>query len=175
MKQERENAVMASEYQKLSDVWNGLPGEELALADATPPIDRAIPGVSLEHRLDPLIEARLADVVRRLRATWINHISGFWGDIHPIHKDAVSNIDQRVATALRQGFFQFSQLLCGLELLLLQSKQLGVVTEQSVLSLEQLLVELGNNRCHLVEVSNADRGLPEVFSSCQGGDCDTNK
>lgn len=126
--------------------------------------------VSSQNCFNPLIEARLADVVHWLRSGWVLHIAPAWGDIHPIHEDARREFEKRVATALREGFFHFSQLLCGFELLLLKSKELGVVPEESVLGLEQLVVQLSDDRRGLVEISDAHRGLPELLGSRDGAD-----
>lgn len=150
-------------------------GPETALADGAIERDGAVVGGPLEHGLDPLIEARLADVVSRLRADWIIHIAGYWGDIHPIHKDALGQLDKRVATTLREGFFHFSQLLCGLELLLLKDQQVTVVLEHRVLSLEKLVVKLSDNRRHFVEIAHADGGLPELFGAADCGSKSSDK
>lgn len=104
----------------------------------------------LEHRLDPFVEARLADVVQRLRAAWLAGPALLWGDIYPIREAAVAKIDKRVATTLARGFFQFSQFLAGFEVLALELKKSGIVREQSLLSLEKLLHESG---CFFVDES----------------------
>lgn len=82
--------------------------------------------------------------MQRLRVAWLAGPAQLWGDIHPIRMEARGEGEQRIAVALCQGFFQFSQLLAGLEVLLLESQQLGVVREEAVLGLEQLVVELGD-------------------------------
>lgn len=143
-------------------------GIKPAVARTASQVNASVQTALLQHRLDPLIEAKLAKVVHGLRTNWIAHIAGFWGDIHPIDKSAISDLDKRVATALREGFFHFSQLLCGFELLLLKSKELGVVPEESVLGLEKLVVELGNNRSNFVKVPDPERCLPEFLG---GRDC----
>lgn len=142
-----------------------LPGVELPAAHATAPVDGAKSGFQLQNGFDPLVEARLTDVVNRLRGAWLAHIAGIWGDIHTINVSASGDLEKRVATVLRQGFFHFSQLLCGLELLLLDRQKFGVVTEESVLGIEKLIVELGDDRSNLVEIPDCERGLPE-FSRC---------
>lgn len=114
---------------------------------------------SFEHHLDPLVEARLANIVQRLRASWIAHMAFHWGDIHTIHEDACGEFEQRITTLLRQGFFKFGQLLCGFELLVLQSKQLGLVSEESVLGLEQLVVQFSDLGRDFVEIPDANSSL----------------
>jgi hypothetical protein len=128
---------------------------------------------SLQHDLAPLspvVEARLTDVVQRLRASWLAGPAGLWGDIHPICKLAGSDLDKRVATTLRQGFFQFSQLLCGLEVLLLKSKELGVVSEESLLGLEQLVVKSGDFRGDEIAVADREHRLPDVAGGLERRD-----
>ena len=120
--------------------------------------DRADPGLpeagaelvhaAVEHRLDPFVQARLADVVHRLRASWLAGPALLWGDVHPIRKLAGTDLDQRVATALARGFLQFSQLLAGFEVLVLELKQGGVVSEKRILGIEQLLNE---STCRFVD------------------------
>lgn len=140
--------------------------EGLSLASVYGPVagmamqfDAAEPDLSLQNSLDALVEAKLAYVVYRLRQDWIAHMAGFWGDIQPICKVANRELDKRVATALSEGFFHFSQLLCGFEVLLLKNKELGLVSEQSVLGLEQLVVHLRDNRRDLVEIADPDSSL----------------
>lgn len=95
----------------------------------------------LKHRLSPVVEALLTNVVGRLRASWLAGPALLWADVHPIRQVAASDVDQRVATLLADGFFQFSQFLAGFEMLVLQLQEQGVVREQALLSLEQLLEE----------------------------------
>ena len=108
-------------------------------------------GVHLEDGFDPLIKARLAQVVKNLRGDWIAHIATHWGDIHPICEHAVGDLDKRVVSSLRDGFLCFSQFLCNFELFLLESEKLGVVPEESVLRLEKFIIEFRNNRRNLIE------------------------
>lgn len=96
---------------------------------------------SLEDSFDALVEAVLTNVVHRLRASWLAGPALLWGDVHPVSKFARSDLDKRIATLLVQGFARYSQLLAGLEVLLRDRKQFGVVSEESLLSLEQLLVD----------------------------------
>lgn len=109
-------------------------------------------GVHLEDGFDPLVKARLTQVVKNLRGDWIAHVATHWGDIHPIGVHAVGDFDKRIAAALSEGFLCFSQFLCCFELFLLESEKLGIVTEESVLRLEKFIIEFCNNRCNLVEV-----------------------
>lgn len=121
------------------------------------------------------VEADLAEVVQNLRSAWVAHMAGYWGDIHPIDKKAGNELEQRVATALCDGFFHFSQLLCGFEVLLLQGKHLSVVSEKSILGLEQLVVELRNDRADLVEISKANGRLGKLLCHADGRGCDADQ
>lgn len=100
-------------------------------------------GPTNEHRLDPLVEARLTEVVQRLRASWLAGPALLWGDVHTIRELTVPDIDKRVASTLARGFFQFSQFLAGYEVLTLELKESGVVSEKTLLGLEQLLHDGG--------------------------------
>lgn len=123
-----------------------------------------------EHGFDPLVEAKLAQVVQRLRAAWLAGPALLWDDIHPIHKVARSELEKRIAGTLAGGFAQFSQLLCGFEVLLLQLQQLRVVREQTLLGIEQLGVQLGDGVGHQVEIAHAQRRLAQALCGCQCAD-----
>jgi hypothetical protein len=162
-------------------VSNGVGGRDISSEDL-PAADRADLGVGTVHesgfpqnRLDPLVEARLTEVVHGLRKAWIAHMAGFWSDIHPIDKVARSDFEKRIATTLSDGFFQFSQFLCGFEVLTLQLRELGIVSEQTVLSLEQLLVDLAHRNSDLVEISKSHRGLAKLLRGIDGCSCDRDK
>lgn len=153
---------------------DALSGGEAFLADSALPLHSPVKHLSLQHRLDPLVEATLTDIVGRLRSAWIANIAGSWTEICAVDIDALPDLDKRVATSLRKGFFHFAQLLCGLELLLLESKKLGLVAEQSVLGPEKLVVHLRNHCCALVEIADGHGGgdvlLRQADCGCRAGD-----
>lgn len=132
--------------------------------------DRASGAVygDVQHSLDPLIEARLTDIVLRLRSAWVGGVAHFWGEIHPIRMEPIGDAEKRIAATLCQGFFEFSQFLAAFEVFLLQAHQLGVVSEQAVLGLEKLVVDLRHSRCNLVEVSDTQCCLPNIFGGVDG-------
>ncbi|WP_157128485.1 hypothetical protein [Cupriavidus sp. USMAA2-4] len=80
----------------------------------------------------------------------------------------MSDLEKRIATAIEQGFLQFSQLLAGLEVILLEGEKLGVVREESILGLEQLFVHLTDDRRELVGVPDPNGGPADVL---RDGDC----
>ena len=133
------------------------------LAYRTGPGLGAPDGAGLEYRLSALVEARLAEVVQGLRADWIAGGARRWGELYPIRELVLTEVDQRVAGALVQGFLQFSQFLAGFEVFLLELKELGVVREQTILSLEKLLVEPRYRFCDQVEVAQTDCGAGNVL------------
>ena len=120
---------------------------------------------TLEHGLDPLVEARLADVVQRLRACWIAGPARLWTDIHSIREMPAGEFDKRVATTFASGFFQFSQFLAGFEVLVLELQKSGVVSKKTLLSLEQLLQKGGGFFVDEVGVAGCAQSLGNV-SSC---------
>lgn len=141
--------------------------------------DRALPATvlpfhessgpnGLQNRLDPAIEARLTEVVQRLRAAWLAGPALLWSDVHPIHELAVSEVEKRVALTLRLGFFQFSQFIAGFEVLLLQLEQLGLVNEQLILSLEELAIDLGDSSRLGIEVAEIQCRLRQLLRTCEG-------
>lgn len=122
-----------------------------------------------EHHLDPLVEALLTNVVRRLRASWLAGPALLWGDIHPVRKVVTGEFDQRIAATLVDGFAQFSELLAGFEMLVLELQERGVVTEQRLLGLEKRIVKRGHFFGDEVEVSDAGQGLGDVPGRTQCG------
>lgn len=143
-----------------------LPGVVAGLAGGTPPVG---PGQA-EDRLDPILPTILAEVVLRLRREWNAGPALLWGLIHPIDKHAVTDLEKRVALLLRNGFFEYSQLLCGLEMLALQLQKGGVLREESVLGCEQRLVQLRNLRSSPVEVPHVDGSGQPLPDQIQGSE-----
>lgn len=126
----------------------------------------------LQHdlRLGNAIEAGLTDVVLGLRSDFVAGPAKNWASICAVDEMARGELEKRVTTALRQGFFQFSQLLCGLEVLLLQSQQFGVVREQTLLGIEQLFVHRDDHLSELVAVADSHGSLGHVSSGFQRTD-----
>lgn len=117
---------------------------DLCAADAAGPgIPSEVKLSEIEHHFSSVVEARLAEVVLRLRGSWLAGPALLWGEIHPIREISGSDFERRVATTLAGGFLQFSQFLAGFEVLALELQKSGVVSEQALLSLEQLLHQGG--------------------------------
>jgi len=107
-------------------------------------------------------------MVLMLRDFWIALPASI--GVHHVCESAVSDIDKRIASLLRDGFSEFSQLLCGLEVIVLELQQHGVVSEQALLSSEKLLVDLRDSRSRLVEIPNTHRSSSEVASARERSD-----
>ena len=103
----------------------------------------ASPKLPLENRLDPVVEAALANIVEGLRHDWCARMAFYWGDITRICKVAATrnSLDQRIFFLLRDGFSQFSQFLCFFEYLFLQGKYRDLSVDELVSELEK-----GRNR-----------------------------
>lgn len=129
----------------------------------------------LEDGFDSFVEARLTEIVHRLRGSWIGGPAGLWGDIHAIHNDVRGQLEKRVTATLREGFLQFSQLLCGFEVLLLKLHELRVVREQSVLGLEQLLVDLSDSSGRLIEIAERQSRLTNLLRGLERADGDADR
>lgn len=140
---------------------------------AMPPADDVL-GRRMETQdgFSPLgaVEAGLADVVLRLRRDWISVMGASWPSICAVGEAARDDFEQRVASLLREGFFSFGQLLCGLEVVLLERQKLGIVREEAVLGVQQRGIHLADLRRHLVEVSKAESGFPDVLGGVDGSD-----
>ena len=118
--------------------------------------------VALQDDLSPAVEALLANVVRRLRAAWIGGPAALWPDIQPIGPLARTDLDKRVAAALREGFDGFSQLLCHLQVLLLQDEQIPTEREKTLLSIEKLVVEFRHLLGDKVPVSKLNQSFSDI-------------
>lgn len=94
---------------------------------------------SLQNRLDPFAEAGLANVVGSLMDAWIAGPNAVACAIAAQRKEAASDLDQRVFAALIEGLLQFQVFFLHLGQIRLELQKTGVVSEQSLLSLEQLL------------------------------------
>ena len=145
-----------------------LAGVEPLLAEWTLKADGPAEVVFLQNRLDALGEAWLADVVVRLRD--MSRIAGgeLYLRVDAKHKGPIGNLDQRVATAIRKFLLQFSQSVCHAEVLLLESLELGVVSEETVLRLEQLVVDRRNRGGEGIEVAQRQGGLADIPGSANG-------
>ncbi len=113
------------------------------------------------------VETFLTHVVLRLRADWISHMGASWPSVCAVNELAGSEIEKRVARLLRDGFADFGQFLCGLEVFLLQGKQLHVVGKEAVLGLENLGIQITDDRCDLIELMHGQGGLAEFLRCLQ--------
>lgn len=120
-------------------------------------------------QLSPYVEARLTDVVGRLRSAWVKDCAVLWADIYPISKLTLTCLDEHVVLALREKFVGFSQFVVGLEHLLLQAKQLGVVREEGLLSLQELVIHPRNGLQHQGPITYSERIAAYVDSHFDKG------
>lgn len=145
----------------------------LPTGDAVPERTEAAIRVITQHDLAfrGAVQARLTDVVLRLRGAWKSGPALVWGDIHTVDEDALGDFEKRIALTLREGFFNFSQLLCGLEVLLLELHETGIVNEQTLLGVEKLVVHRNHHIRQLAAISGSQSALPNFNSrtDCTGG------
>ncbi len=117
------------------------------------------------------VKALLTDVVIRLRGAWVAGPAKCWGGIYPISQLAVTDLDKRVAAALCEGFSNFSEFLCGMEVLMLQRVDGSAEFEKTLLGIEQLFVH-GPDYVHRFGlVSDGHSPLAEVDGAIDGSDC----
>ena len=176
--------ISEEEASKILDAWEqGNIGEAVnepstndVLASRAGPGDYSSTVVGagglLEDRLhlSGTVEARLADVVHGLRTDFVAGPALHWDAICLVGELARNEFDKRVATALREGFFKFSQLLCGLEMILLQAEQFGVVREETLLGIEKLFIHANDDFVQLVGVADLDSRFPDVERGAQSAD-----
>ncbi len=140
-------------------------GVETGIADRASEADCPELAESLQDRFDPLVEARLAQIVVSFQPVHKVLRDRLYSLVEAQHTGAVGDLDKRVATAIRKFLLRSCQFVCELEILLLKSKELGVVSEEAVLRLENLFVEAAPDRREVVEVPDLDK-RPCNVSSC---------
>lgn len=140
---------------------------ERGIADGAMPGERSASEAQDNLPAIGSVEALLTDVVLRLRANWIAHMGASWPSICAINELASTEIEKRVASLLRESFADFGQLLCGFEVFLLEQQKLSVVSKEAVLGLEQLGIQITDDRCDLVELMNGKGGLAQFLRSLQ--------
>lgn len=146
----------------------GVVSVDPRIADAAgPSVSKHMESPEVEHHLSPIVEARLTEVVTQLRSAWLAGPALLWECIHPIHEVARSDFERRVAATLAGGFFQFSQFLAGYEVLALQLKERGVVSEQTLLGLEKLLQK---SRGSLADEGRVAQGAHSFGDVSRGSD-----
>ena len=94
---------------------------------------------ALEHNRPADGEAGLADIVGRLIDSWLVCSGQCVGGITAQRNRTASERDQRVFAALIDGCLQFQIFLLHLGQIRLELQKSGVVSEESLLRLEQLL------------------------------------
>lgn len=113
----------------------------------------------------PAAEAGLADVVRRLIDAWNTGPGLLVGGIAAQRKFSTGEFDQRVFAALIEGSLQFQIFLLQLGQVRLELQKTGVVSEQSLLRLEQLLQKRRSSLVDECGVSQGTHALGELASS----------
>lgn len=139
-------------------------------ARAAPKVSEIAAGVMHQHvsAFGGTVQARLTDVVLGLRESWCAGPALAWVDIYTVDEEARSDLEKRITLALRESFFNFSQFLCGFEILLLQFHETGVVNEQTLLGIEKLFVHRDDHAAKHVCVSDGDGALANI-NSCLNG------
>lgn len=174
---EEEAATILGAWEQRSeeDVTNEASAKHVLASGAGPgghgaPLVGAVGSLKDGLHLTDAVKTRLTDVVLGLRADFIAGPARHWDGICSICELSGNELDKRVTTALREGFFKFSQLLCGLEVILLQGHQFGVVREETLLGLEKLFVHADDDFVQFVGVADLDCRFSDVECSAQRGD-----
>ena len=152
-----------------------LPSAEQLLTDGAFETDSSKERVLSEHRFDPFTKTWLTQVVMGLSGIKRLAAGEVFALLEGQHKDPVTDLDQRVATALRQLLLQLSQAVCHAEILLLEGMELGVVSEETILRLEQKLIDCRHFGCDLVKVPDCDSGLSEIPGGTDSSICRGNE
>lgn len=110
-------------------------------------------------------EAGLTEIVDWLIGSWLSGPSKVVVGVAAKHNYALAEGDQRVFAALIEGCLQFQIFLLQLGQIRLELQKSGVVSEQSLLSLEQLLQKRGGPLVDERGVSHGAHPLGDVARS----------
>lgn len=141
--------------------------KDLGFADGTSEsvVDTHDPSALKNHR-PTNGETGLADVMGSLIDSWLTGPSRVVSEIAAQRNRTAGERDQRVFGALIDGCLQFQIFLLQLGQIRLELQKGGVVSEQSLLRLEQLLQKGGGFFVDEVGVSGCTQSLGNV--SCSG-------
>ena len=135
----------------------------LGLAPGAVQGDPSIKHVPLKDDFDILVKTGLAYVVRWLRQSLVPFVAEL-GSIDSVNEGSKSEFDKRMTPAVRDEFLHCAQLLQGLEVALLQLAHLETVSEESFLSLQNLLIHLRNFKGYHIAVADADHRGTDILS-----------
>lgn len=145
-----------------------IPGQKTFLADATfisGEASHVQVGLQSGSKSFP-VEAWLTEDVERLRSSWRSFSTRNAVILDLIRTQSTADVDQNELSPILDELFQFADLLLSLEIFLLFPEQLALQHEETVLSLKNLIVELGDGCRKLVEISQTDRRFAEFLRGC---------
>lgn len=120
-----------------------------------------------EHRLDPLVKARLANIVQRYRRGMIDASRG--GRDFGLHDEiAFGEFDQKVIALFLDGLLQFQDFLLGCSELVEDLLGLDPDGKETVLGLEQSVLHLRQSIVDLDRISGVQRDHAQVVSGFYG-------
>lgn len=127
---------------------------------------------ALQHNLGLSwpVEALLTDVVIWMCESRLAVPAEWGGGIHSVSKLSRTDLDKRISTTLCEVFFQFSQFLCGFEILMLQRVNGSPEFEKPLLSIKQLFIHGANYFHRLGLVPNRQGSFAEIDGTVDGGD-----
>lgn len=126
--------------------------------------------VEPQNHFSPEIKARLAQIVDRLVVDGFGALAFGLDSIEAVNQLAATDLEQRVTASFCQSLFGLAKIINHLGHLMLQLEQVGVMSEQRILSLEQLAIDLGNLADHLIPVAQLDSGIANIFCCTQSTD-----
>ncbi|QMT65803.1 hypothetical protein [Xylella fastidiosa] len=164
-KETPENLVVSSERMGDFAMYQAAIPKCLIAAVAPP----ETPERPLQNGLAPaLVEALLTNVMHRFRRSWLDGPARLWGDIHPIHELAGSDLHKRIALLLSNAHFDFAQFLCGIEMLALKLEVGDALVAQRLLSCEKHGAELRGSLLDLEGIVDSYERSREFHSDLQG-------
>lgn len=126
--------------------------------------------VELQNHFSPEIKAGLAQIVDRLVCDGFAALAFGLDNIEAVNQLAATDLEQRVTSALSQNLISLAKLINRFGILFLQIEQIGTMSEQRVVCLEQLAVDLSHLADHQIPFSQLEGCIANILSRSQGGD-----
>jgi len=164
----------------LSDTVTNLSGDQVSknpgLAGRAHQSGRLSGILESQNTLYPnAVETLLTDVVQGLRQDWLATSAKRWGQIYPISELANPGLEKHIATFLSELFCSYSQLIAGLEMYLLEVQKGGVMREQALLSLQQLVIHPRDLASYQDGVAHRQRIAADLHRSLDAGSSTTDE
>lgn len=156
----------------LPDTTTNLSNDEVSknpgLAGRTAQSGSLLGVLEPQDDLSPPIKALLTNVVQGLRRDWLASSALRWDQLYPISELANTRLEKHITSFLRELFCSYSQLIGGIEMHLLQIEQGGVVREEALLRLKQLVIHPRDLASYQCGIAHRQRVAADINSGLEG-------